>query len=99
MYISLYQRYIIKKSLSGVVAGGLFLDELDSFGAVVEGDEVSASDVKAVEVLDCVFGVVDVFVDDEGSAFFISFSAFADLSYWAESGKDLVELLIGDFVG
>jgi hypothetical protein len=95
----LCQRYIIKKSLSGVVAGGLFLDELNSFGAVVEGDEVSASDVEAVEVLDCVFGVVDVFVDDEGSAFFISFRAFADLSYWAESGEDLVELLIGDFVG
>ena len=77
----------------------MFFDELDSFGTVVEGDQVPASDIEAVEVFDSFFGVVNVIVDDEGSAFFISFGAFADLSYRAKSGEDLVELLIGDFVG
>ena len=86
------------KSICSDSSGGLFLDKLDSFGTVVKGDEVPTSNVEAVEVFNCVFSIVNILVNDEGRAFFISLVAFADLPYWAESGKNLVKLLVSNLV-
>jgi hypothetical protein len=86
------------KSICSVSAGGLFLDELDSFGTVVKGDEVSTSNVEAVEVFNCVFSIINIFVNDEGRSFFISLAAFTDLPDWAESSENLVKLLVSNLV-
>jgi hypothetical protein len=77
----------------------LFLNKLKSFGTVVKGNKVPTTDIESVKIFDCILGIIDVVIDDKGSSFFITFGAFADLSDRTEAIEDLVELLVGDFVG
>jgi hypothetical protein len=58
----------------------LFLNKLKSFGTVVKRNKVPTTDIESVKIFDCILGIIDVLIDDKGSAFFIAFGAFADLS-------------------
>jgi len=71
---------------------------LHSLGAIVKGDQVSASNVEAVEVLDCLFGVKNVLVHNEGSALFVSVFSLPYLLDRSEPPEHIVHLLSGNLV-
>ena len=70
----------------------MLLDKLESFGTVVKRNKLPPTDIESVKIFDCIFGIINIFIDDKGSAFFITFGALADLSNRTETIEDLVEL-------
>ena len=65
---------------------------------MIEYDEVSVLEVEAVELVAGLFGVYNIFVDDECGAFCVVGDAMADLTNGTEFAKQLKEFIGTDVV-
>jgi hypothetical protein len=71
---------------------------LEAFRLMIENDEVSVLKVETVKLVACLFGVYDIFVDNEGGAFCVVGDALADLTNGTEFAKELKEFVGADVV-
>ena len=55
---------------------------------VIHTDQVSVLKIEAVELIACLFGVVDVFVDNKCSALGVIGNALADLAGKSQTGQN-----------
>ena len=78
---------------------GHFPNLLDSLSTVVEGHQVPSPHVETIKVLYRLLRVKDVLVYDEGSSLLVPLVALSDLTNGPESTKNIIELLVGYFVG
>ena len=74
-------------------------DLLDSLGAVVEGHQVPSPHVETIQILYRLLCVKNVLIHDEGSSLLIPLQPLSDLADGPESPENIIELLVGYFVG
>jgi len=71
---------------------------LEAFRLMIENDEVSVLEVETIELVACLLGVYDIFVDNEGGALCVVGDTLADLTDGTEFAKELKEFVGADVV-
>ena len=66
---------------------------------VIQADQIFVGDIETIQMINCVFGTVNVLINHKCSALRFRGVAFADLSDVAILTKDVVEFVSSDFVG
>ena len=65
---------------------------------VIQADQIFASNVEAIQMIYCIFGIIDVFIDNECSVSCLWDVPSAYLTDGSVLAKDVVKLLGGDFL-